>query len=467
MSSKSGGNEDDRRTPPSIDDGYPRRTPSLPQGIRGSPPAVSGSGPGGVASPSSTDVSSQHGAPGGPRRYSQQGSSNLPATPRAIGAGGAPHYPYSMPPTTLSIIDPTHPGVYSGAHMGYRTPPRTAPQSMSLPTLDIPDHNNRTPDLYHPQHDLSPWTSSPSDSTYSTPASDIPRQIQWQSTNGQLLPPYPNPTPRNHPSSSSFLLSHPFPSQSYPPAPPPQSYSNSVFDVSINAFGQSPTVGQQHSVLGGASGAGFRTPHHQHNNSITSTSSPIQPPNTSSHTGEALIATAAHPTRLDPLTGLGRRKELMEAHHNMVDAQAAMSGLDVLADMGVGYGGGIDGSGNGGDHEGGILTALDNMPLAGGCGITAATTAIPLQRPVRASIPGYLDVYWDRVDPLFPVVHRRSFEAAPEDVLRCAMAAVATQRLNSKEDRIRGNQLHEFAWHEAKRVSSLQEHRPISPPSAR
>jgi hypothetical protein len=33
------------------------------------------------------------------------------------------------------------------------------------------------------------------------------------------------------------------------------------------------------------------------------------------------------------------------------------------------------------------------------------------------------------------------------------MAAVATQYLNSKEDRTRGNQLHEFAWHEAKRVS--------------
>jgi hypothetical protein len=52
-----------------------------------------------------------------------------------------------------------------------------------------------------------------------------------------------------------------------------------------------------------------------------------------------------------------------------------------------------------------------------------------------------------------PLIHRQTFEAAPEDVLKCAMAAVATQHLDNREDRTRGNQLHEFAWQEVKRVS--------------
>jgi hypothetical protein len=46
------------------------------------------------------------------------------------------------------------------------------------------------------------------------------------------------------------------------------------------------------------------------------------------------------------------------------------------------------------------------------------------------------------------------FEATGNnDVLRCAMAAVATQYLDSKEDRLNGNLLHEYAWQEVKRVS--------------
>jgi hypothetical protein len=87
-------------------------------------------------------------------------------------------------------------------------------------------------------------------------------------------------------------------------------------------------------------------------------------------------------------------------------------------------------------------------PLSG-----AACPNVSLPRPIRNAIPDFLDVYWRRFDTLFPLVHRRVFETAPNDVLRCAMAAVATQFLDGKEDRIKGNQLHEFAWHEARRVS--------------
>ena len=250
------------------------------------------------------------------------------------------------------------------------------------------------------------------------------------------------------------MFINPFPATShYGPNPQqqqqqqqPQSYG-SVFGVPMDAFGPANTSGQ-HSILDASSDGAFRS-HHQHSNSLSSL------PATSAHTTEALVAPIpALPTRVDPVTGLGRQKELaMETHQGLVGAQAAMGGgLAALDAMGAGYSGGVEGAGDNGEHGTGILAALD-LPLGGGCGMPGMTMAIPLQRPVRAAIPSYLEVYWERVDPNFPVVHRQSFEAAPEDTLRCAMAAVATQFLDTKEDRIRGNQLHEYAWHEAKRVS--------------
>ncbi|KAI1081124.1 hypothetical protein F5B20DRAFT_579503 [Whalleya microplaca] len=81
----------------------------------------------------------------------------------------------------------------------------------------------------------------------------------------------------------------------------------------------------------------------------------------------------------------------------------------------------------------------------------AFLAAINLPQPVRNAIPKYLDVYWKRFDTLYPLVHRKSFETAASEVLRCAMAAVGTQFLQSKEDRIQGNYLHEFARDEVKR----------------
>ncbi|OHE91989.1 hypothetical protein CORC01_12725 [Colletotrichum orchidophilum] len=76
-----------------------------------------------------------------------------------------------------------------------------------------------------------------------------------------------------------------------------------------------------------------------------------------------------------------------------------------------------------------------------------------LPMPICRAIPAYLDVYWERFHPQFPIVHRRTFEDAAEqfEVLRCAMAAVATQYMSGKEDRIRGDQLHEYAWQQSRR----------------
>ncbi|KAI1380933.1 hypothetical protein F4677DRAFT_441262 [Hypoxylon crocopeplum] len=81
---------------------------------------------------------------------------------------------------------------------------------------------------------------------------------------------------------------------------------------------------------------------------------------------------------------------------------------------------------------------------------TAFLTAKTLSPHVRNAIPKYLDVYWKHFDTLFPLVHRKSIKTAADEILRCAMAAVGTQFLRSREDRIRGNELHEFAWKEVR-----------------
>lgn len=105
-----------------------------------------------------------------------------------------------------------------------------------------------------------------------------------------------------------------------------------------------------------------------------------------------------------------------------------------------------------GDSPGdsGILTGVGPNS---GCGSNMATASKPLPRAVRNAIPAYIDIYWERFHAFYPVVHRPTFEAEGEDVLRCAMAAIATQYINGKEDGLRGSQLHDFAWQETKRVS--------------
>ncbi|KAI1465957.1 uncharacterized protein F4812DRAFT_460936 [Daldinia caldariorum] len=85
-------------------------------------------------------------------------------------------------------------------------------------------------------------------------------------------------------------------------------------------------------------------------------------------------------------------------------------------------------------------------PLQGTAFLTAS--ALPLH--VRNVIPKYLQAYWKSFDTLAPVVHRKSVETAADEVLRCAMAAVGAQYLQGKDDRIRANELHEFAWKEVK-----------------
>ncbi|KAF2967638.1 hypothetical protein GQX73_g5949 [Xylaria multiplex] len=85
--------------------------------------------------------------------------------------------------------------------------------------------------------------------------------------------------------------------------------------------------------------------------------------------------------------------------------------------------------------------------LAGSTFLTAFT---PLPAALNA-VPRYLDVYWKRFDTLFPLVHRRSLGNSDDPVLRYAMAALGSQFLQNKEDRINGQHLHGFASQEARR----------------
>ncbi|KAI0400475.1 hypothetical protein F4802DRAFT_619854 [Xylaria palmicola] len=78
------------------------------------------------------------------------------------------------------------------------------------------------------------------------------------------------------------------------------------------------------------------------------------------------------------------------------------------------------------------------------------TALVPSAAALNA-IPRYLEVYWKRFDTLFPLVHRRSVETCTDPVLRCAVAAVGSQFLQSKEDRLNSHILHGFASQEVRR----------------
>lgn len=88
---------------------------------------------------------------------------------------------------------------------------------------------------------------------------------------------------------------------------------------------------------------------------------------------------------------------------------------------------------------------------------------VSLSREARSALPSYIDIFWEKVHHLYPIIHRSTVEDAadvtPEhvDVLRCAMAAVATQFLGHREHRINGSQLHAYAWHKSKTVRNLKE----------
>ncbi|KAK3316691.1 hypothetical protein B0H66DRAFT_478220 [Apodospora peruviana] len=444
--------------------------PSQHPPIQQSPVGSAGPGPGPTSPTSTNDVPQTPNAPVNQSSYSTMSSPAHGSNPPT------PHSLYGMPPSGVSIINPAPPSSLGGSFQPimqpYRTS-RTSPRSIyadtnPLPSLLIPE----PPGLLHHNNDVSPWASSASDSTSYTPASDIPGQHHrfYMPNNHRsptsdwprLLSPYPNTASRdlNSPGGGGIdgMQAPPPPlyyqTQSHYASAPQGHSFRTMLDVAMTGFGPTDSVNQR-SALTNSSDNTFRAPH-QHNNSISSIRSPTPPPNTSSHASETLVTPSTLPSRLDTMGTLSRQKEMtLDTNQGLISAQVAMGGMGVLGGLGLGYGDG-DGAGTspGGDngHPGSDILSALNLEMGGGCGMPGVAMAIPLARPVRQAIPSYIEVYWSRVHPQLPIVHRRSFETAPEDVLRCAMAAVATQYLNGREDRIRGNQLHEYAWQEAKRV---------------
>ncbi|KAF4837339.1 Zinc finger protein klf1 [Colletotrichum tropicale] len=271
--------------------------------------------------------------------------------------------------------------------------PRTTPEfpSLYLQThglgIQMPGGPDGLPDLSHAQ-DNAGWPSSASDSTYSTPSDNSRPRALW-------------PTARANTEWSSNLL------------PPYRDASLDITNPMFYQFPTSPHISTPQvyptvdvSISGYSDEQTLLDPHQQprFTNTVRSPTPPVT--SASAQSSETLVtpSTALPSDRMmNSLACLGRQKEVALG---LLAAPALMQGSVPL-------------------------------PPANVC----------------KAIPNYLEVYWEKVHHIFPVVHRRTFEAAAEqiDVLRCAMAAVATQYLSTKEDRIRGNQLHEYAWQQCRR----------------
>ncbi|KAK4176053.1 hypothetical protein QBC36DRAFT_353147 [Triangularia setosa] len=401
---------------------YPAPSPRLQQPVQlsgsqgGSSTPAQGSGQTPSTAPVSAEIPST--------TYSQPGSSPHPTVDYR---GALTEYTiYPMSPTTIVVTPSSTP--FSHAN--------TQPRTSQIEQLSVITQGIQLPE----QREPSPWASSATDSTYSTPVSESLGNAQHWGRSSHLLSPYPHPTSRVSPGpglGGPFI--HP---NSYTTNPhstqASHTYSGGTIFPNTMGFGGQDVGSHQPSGLS-----------NMHENTMAGGLRGLTPPpHTSASASGALITPASVlPTGIDPSLGMARHKQrLMDTQ---LGAQAAM-----MNDMGVGY------AANGDVSPGGEMAGL-NLELGAKYAMPSSMPSsmnIPLPAAIRTSISGYLDVYWAKVHPVLPVVHRQSFEAEPEDVLRCAMAAVATQHLDTKEDRNRGNQLHEHAWQEAKRAAkwSLQ-----------
>jgi hypothetical protein len=106
----------------------------------------------------------------------------------------------------------------------------------------------------------------------------------------------------------------------------------------------------------------------------------------------------------------------------------------------------LAGCGSGSSGGEGLLSTEDLMPLS-------------LSPAIKEAIPRYLEVYWDKVHPKNPIVHKYTYQDVPQEetehvqALQCAMAALATQFIPIADDRMKGAQLHAYAWQQSKVVS--------------
>lgn len=292
------------------------------------------------------------------------------------------------------------------------------------------------PDLI-PANDYSPWTSGTED-TYST-SSDQPRimkpALDWQ-TSPHMVPPFTSGGRCEITTTGglvdmtppTYYVSAPYHDSTHL-VPMPPSYISPMGNPLMNGFADEQTQ----SLLDPA----IAMPHALQQRTSVRSQTPPSSLSTSGHMADILVTPAPLSHRIDSMVQV-RQKE-MPIHSDEVDVSMTFA-------PGGGSPHWID------DHSDGA-SPLGKVGLPQGCRypVGGTTASISLSRAIRNAIPSYLNVYWERFHVLYPIIHRSGFQG--EEVLRCAMAAVATQYLAGKEDRIRGNQLHEFAWQEAKRVS--------------
>ncbi|KAI1778376.1 hypothetical protein F4818DRAFT_456226 [Hypoxylon cercidicola] len=388
----------DRSRPTSAqsDMSYIAHNPSVGGSVpRSGMPGPSDMSPGGtypyhhsMDDPSGTSSGQTPMSPYPDRRGSYQPSSGAPSQSQ--------NYTLSSMPT-ISNQPPSNGGSpVTGTPFGLGFLPRTSsPFSIyldagvlpqDLPSLTIPD-NSLPPGLVHAGHDGSPWPSSASESTYSTPSEISHRRNIAREYESSPTSDWPNHGFYSGPSQHL-----------HSPGPGLETIATSA-PFFTAAF--SPTASNIDHALGlpmpFSDDASF-VEHPQQYHPYSSVRSPTPPTISLSAQPAETLVTLAAPSVSDAASMGGRQK-----------GSAMLLG-----------------------------------PLRGAAFLTANT----LSSHVRNAIPKYLDVYWKRFDTLFPLVHRKSTKTAADEVLRCAMAAVGTQFLQGKEDRIRGNELHEFAWKE-------------------
>lgn len=338
----------------------------------------------------------------------------------------------------------------------------SSPDPPSFSSVEVPNNIPRTNPpmpLFSIAQSLSPTTSMQalvdtpeldyswtSEDSYSTP-SEIPRArytqrhqpqpaINW-STNTTLLPAAFSADDRREISASGVELMTPY-------------YLTTPFSVSSHLVpGPQPLYGP---LLSEPLMTGFSeeqvlldpaiTGHHgiHHGSSSVRSSSPSISISMSEQAADTLV-TPAPLHRIDPMARVSRQKELSIGGG---PADVTMSVLGSQSNNSSWTSGSMGGAG---------LTAGSGLAgWHGGSGGRGAALARPSAAILNA-VPSYIGIYWKHVHRALPILHRPSFDVAGEEALRYAMAALATQHLNSMEDRIRGSQLHEYAWQEAKRVS--------------
>lgn len=312
-----------------------------------------------------------------------------------------------------------NPAVSSQDNSWTPQPPRTLPLQprVEIPIPEVPE----------------PWRHSPSTTTSSYSTTPVSGTELWTGSGVAPFSNFPQPYPPSSNAAEQFQPGNMF-THRLVSSP---SYSSGSQMRHPDHLAVPPRAG-----LGASSPRGPYH-HHQRGASFSSVRSSTPPLNTPSHTQTLVLPPSAFRPRLDTRA----QKDTLLDSYSMPGALFPLDDISMF-EASAEHNYSTDGVG----YENGNLIAL-SLPIGNGCGFPGATLPMSLMNPLHDAVPRYLEVYWERVHPLFPVVHRASFEEAPEEVLRYAMAAVATQFLENDEDRVKGNQMHDYVAREVKRVS--------------